>query len=146
MTETWLTQNHPEGHDPELYECEITEEVIEEKPVPKCRLTRVSILSGAAKGQRNRKKAGRCSACRRSRAKERRSTSRVGALAHGASKREVKEWSTGAPVNLYRYQPQTAAAPARTAYVASVSTYSRPKVSGAEPPCGISEASDRAPN
>ena len=39
LTRTWMTQNHPEGHDSELYECEIP---LEEGP-PACKLSRVSV-------------------------------------------------------------------------------------------------------
>ena len=42
LTETWLTANHPSGHDLELYECEVSEEIVEERPVPRCKLTRIS--------------------------------------------------------------------------------------------------------
>jgi hypothetical protein len=39
LTEAWLTENHPETHDRELYECEITIEGDQ----PACKLTRVSV-------------------------------------------------------------------------------------------------------
>ena len=38
LSEAWLTSNHPEGHDRELYECEITVE----GEHPACKLTRIS--------------------------------------------------------------------------------------------------------
>jgi hypothetical protein len=44
VTETWLTQDHPAGHDKELYECEI----IESEGNAECRLTRISIPAGAS--------------------------------------------------------------------------------------------------
>jgi hypothetical protein len=131
VTETWLTTNHPEGHDPELYECEI----VQVEGAPKCALSRVSVPSGAG-GAAEPDEGGQVFAVQAV-ASEGGAVYFLafGALAPGASKREVKEWETGAPVNLYRYQPQTAAAPARTAYVASVSTHSRPGESGGEPAC-----------
>jgi hypothetical protein len=43
VSEAWLTADHPEAHDRELYECQLTTVTVEEKPRPKCALTRVSI-------------------------------------------------------------------------------------------------------
>jgi hypothetical protein len=44
VTRTWMTENHPEGHDVELYECEIREEPNGEgEPQFGCRLSRVSV-------------------------------------------------------------------------------------------------------
>jgi hypothetical protein len=136
VTETWLTKNHPKGHDPELYECEIVEETVEEKMVPKCRLTRISIPSGAA-GAVEPSEGGQVYGVQ---AVASEGTAvyflAFGALAPGASKWEVQELERYSPVNLYRYQPETAAAPARMAYVATLSTYAG--VCG-DSPCSESE-------
>jgi hypothetical protein len=125
VTESWLTANHSQVHDPELYECEIVEETVEEKTVPNCRLTRVSIPSGAAGGVEPNE-GGQVFGVQ---AVASEGTAvyflAFGALAPGASKLGVGEVDTFAPVNLYRYQTETSTIPARMTYVATVSTNNR---------------------
>ena len=47
QTRTWMTVNHPKGHDSELYECEI-EEV---EGTPGCKLTRISAGEAGSEGE-----------------------------------------------------------------------------------------------
>jgi hypothetical protein len=132
MTETWLTKNHPQGHDLELYECEILEEFVEEKLVPKCALTRVSIPTNGA-GEPEPSEGANVSSVQAV-ASEGSAVYFLayGALAPGATKLEQKitkgngiEVEESSPTNLYRYQPATAGAPAKTTYVAQAPRFTR---------------------
>jgi hypothetical protein len=134
VTESWLTANHPQVHDLELYECEITEQVVKEKMVPRCKLTRIS-----APGAPGITEGGGLFGVQ---AVASEGTAvyflAFGALAPGASKLKVEKVDSGTPVNLYRYQTETATTPAKMTYVATVSTNNRsnqPLCDGSFAPC-----------
>jgi hypothetical protein len=123
VTDGWLTANHPQVHDLELYECAIVEEKVEEEIVPKCKLTRISV------GEKGGLAESGGGAVLGVQAVASEGTAvyflAFGALAPGASKLAANGVDTSAPVNLYRYQPETATALAQMTYVATVSTNNR---------------------
>jgi hypothetical protein len=123
VTDSWLTANHPQVHDPELYECAIVEEVIDEESVLKCKLTRISAGQNHALSESE----GAYVLGVQAVASEGGAVYFLafGALAPGAPKLAVGEAHTAAPVNLYRYQTETAGTPAQTTYVATVPADSR---------------------
>jgi hypothetical protein len=121
VTDAWLTANHPQVHDPELYECEILEEVVEGKMAPKCRLTRISAGVAGEPGESEGAELFKVEAV----ANEGTAIyyTAFGALAPGASKLAVdNEPDSKKPVNLYRYQLPTATTAAQTNYIATLST------------------------
>jgi hypothetical protein len=119
VTETWLTANHPQGHDPELYECEI----VQEAAGAKCRLTRISAGEKGEPGESEGTDVFGVQAV----ASEGSAVYFLafGKLAEGASTLAEPTSQSGGPVNLYRYQTETPTTPARTTYVATVSTVLR---------------------
>jgi hypothetical protein len=123
VTETWLTANHPQIHDPELYECQIVEALVEGKATPKCKLSRVSVGGSGAPGESEGAQLFGVQAIASD------GTAvyflSFGALAPGASKLNVNSVDSSAPVNLYRYQTETPSTPSKTTYVATVSTNTR---------------------
>jgi hypothetical protein len=131
VTDAWLTANHPLVHDSELYECRITEEMVEEQTVPKCALTRVS---AGVKGEPGESEGANVSGVQ---AVASEGTAvyflASGILAPGASKPEH------GLVNLYRYQPETSTVPAQTKYVAAVSPAGndQPECPGGVAPCTL---------
>jgi hypothetical protein len=118
-TETWLTENHPAGHDLELYEwrAEGAAGAGGACAQPAGCLTRASLAAtGATEGAQLfgvKAVAAEGSAVY---------FLAFGALAEGAPKLAVEGRDSSAPVNLYRYQPASATAPAQTSYVATTST------------------------
>jgi hypothetical protein len=132
VTETWLTANHPLVHDPELYECQISEAIVEEKPVPKCTLTRVS---AGVKGEPSESEDGQLMGVQAVANDGTVYFLASGALAPGASKQE------GGLANLYRYQPETSAASPQMTYVATVSPAGndQPECGGQFAPCTLED-------
>jgi hypothetical protein len=123
VTETWLTQNHPAGHDKELYECEITEG---EGGVG-CKLTRISIPVGGAGAPGDLFTVLAVSAEGEGSSKGQGSVAYFttnGVLASNAnSLGETASPGNCAPPHngfcpLYRYQPATASAAASTTFIA----------------------------
>ena len=124
VTKGWLTANHPKVHDQELYECEI---VTGGEDRPECKLTRVSAGEEGSEGEAAGAHVYGVTAV----AGEGQAVYYLafGALAEGASEHEASEpgdTRSGGSVNLYRYAPATATAPARTSYVAEVDTLDNP--------------------
>jgi hypothetical protein len=133
VTKSWLTVNHPQQHDPELYECEIVEAMIEGKPVSKCKLTRVS---AGDKGESSESEGAQVFGVQAVAS----GGGAVyflafGALTPGASKLEANLVDSSEPVNLYRYQTENATAPSKTTYVATVSTNNRSDQGCSFAPC-----------
>jgi hypothetical protein len=118
MTRTWMTKNHPEGHDSELYECEIVEE--------HCVLSRVSVPiheQGEVEPGMLNPAAGAHVMFVPAVAAEGSSVyfTAFGVLAPGGTPYPVpskEAHQSDAPVDLYRYDTETQ----RTSYVATVDT------------------------
>jgi hypothetical protein len=120
-TAGWLTNNHPEGHDRELYECE----VIEEPGGPKCKLTRISADDAGGPGALVGAAVNTVPAISASGSAV--YFTAFGALAPGASSLEEPESpDSNAPVNLYRYETPTPTAPGSITYVTTVTTLDYP--------------------
>jgi hypothetical protein len=112
LSEAWLTENHPEGHDKELYECEI----VQEAEKTRCRLTRIS--AGEAGSPGAKAGAGLDTVPAVSAEGTAVYFTAFGALAHGASELKPSPGGGEAPVNLYRYDTASGA----SSYVATVGT------------------------
>jgi hypothetical protein len=116
QTRTWMTQEHPAGHDAELYQCEI--EVLESGP--RCKLTRISVPifeSGAQAGQPDPAVGARTLFVPAISADG--STvyfTAFGVLAQGGQEDPEPGQSEGTPINLYRYDTLDHS----TSYVTSV--------------------------
>jgi hypothetical protein len=112
VTEEWLTLDHPETHDPELYECEI----LIEGEQPACRLTRVSTgMAGSEAG-----KAGAQVDWAPAVSADGSTVyfTAFNVLAEGATRQTPAGNEKEGAVNLYRYDTRTAS----TSYIATVET------------------------
>jgi hypothetical protein len=111
-TRTWMTANHPEGHDSELYECEI----LTNEGTPECRLTRISAGEPGTEAEREGARALFVPA-----ASADGSTvyfTAFSVLAPGATRYATHGQGTGGSVNLYRYDTLSHS----TSFVAPVGT------------------------
>jgi len=117
VTRTWVTQNHPQGHDDELYGCGL----VEEGSGPRCQLTRVSAGEEGEPSQTEGAHLYMVPAVAAQGGAV--YFTAFGALAKGATPQtEVPYEGLGSfgPVNLYRYQPAGEGVPAGISYVATV--------------------------
>lgn len=111
VTETWLTADHPQGHDRELYECEI----VEESEALTCKLHRISAGDAGSPDSAPGARVYQVPAISAN-------GSSVyflafGALVNGGGVSSLSEpGSSGGPVNLYREDTVTGA----TKYIATV--------------------------
>jgi hypothetical protein len=116
VTDTWMTANHPEGHDRELYECQITLE----GESPSCKLTRLS--SGAHGSEAEKEGANVLFVPAVADDGSTVYFTAFGVLAAGASQYPTLEGEANSPVNLYRYDTQTGV----TSYIAAVDILDHP--------------------
>ena len=128
VTKTWMTANHPAGHDVELYECAIVEGA--------CTLSRLSVpLHQAGEPGAGEPDPGAASEVRRVPAVAASGSAvyfvAYSDLAEGATKYEQKVGVDGnvepGPVNVYRYDTETAS----TSYVGAIDNQDLPD----EPEC-----------
>jgi hypothetical protein len=112
VTEEWLTLDHPETHDPELYECEI----VLEGEQPACRLTRVS--AGVAGSEAGKAGAQVDWAPAVSADGSAVYFTAFNVLAEGANRQTPAGNEEEGAVNVYRYDTRTAS----TSYIATVDT------------------------
>jgi hypothetical protein len=115
LTQTWMTQNHPAGHDEELYECEIVQEG--EAPAA-CRLSRLSTPIGAGGAQDPVAGSSAWSVPAVSEDGSSVYFTAFAKLAAGATAQTPVTTETDSPINLYRYDTETGV----TSYITTVDT------------------------
>jgi hypothetical protein len=113
LSESWLTSDHPEAHDRELYECRILEEA---STGPSCELSRVSAGDGGSVSGASGAGVFNVPAVATTGAAV--YFTALGGLAPGATALSP----TGELVNVYRFDTATKA----TTFVATVNTYDYP--------------------